>query len=105
MPLASEKLWLNFQAKQNPVALWHGGFGVLLTQGFGHYQLLGICISYQIKSDGKRVSEGTFLGWDIYIICIYIYVRIYIYDIHDIYIYEHLEGTTILVVQKKCFQK
>lgn len=29
------------QAKQNPFALWHGGIGVLFTQGFGHYQRLG----------------------------------------------------------------
>lgn len=28
------------QAKHNPLALWHGGMGVLLTQGFGHYQKL-----------------------------------------------------------------
>ena len=29
---------LMYKARQNPFALWHGGFGVLLTQGFGHYQ-------------------------------------------------------------------
>ncbi|CAK9021668.1 Mediator of DNA damage checkpoint protein 1 [Durusdinium trenchii] len=26
------------KARQNPLALWHGGMGVLFTQGFGHYQ-------------------------------------------------------------------
>lgn len=31
----------NREARQNPLALWHGGMGVLFTQGFGHYQSLG----------------------------------------------------------------
>lgn len=29
---------LIYKARQNPFALWHGGIGVLFTQGFGHYQ-------------------------------------------------------------------
>lgn len=42
--VVASSVLLKFQARQNPFALWHGGFGVLLTQGFGHYQLLGVGI-------------------------------------------------------------